>query len=183
MSRQDLDEMARRRCLAVLSLMSGERTMTEAAEAAQCSPLTLQKYEKRAVEAMIVALMPDASPDGVSTSTSKRIADLEARIAQLETAKRRSERLLILTRQLIKAGPVTTGSGRRPGRRSRRKSDTAGAESSATRTTTSRSKAPPIRPPSSTAGAPKAVPRTTNSTSDAATEAPSTPTKDGAAAP
>jgi hypothetical protein len=102
MTRQDLDEMARRRCLLVLSVLSGERSALEAAEQERISPQTYQKYETRALEGMLAALMPDASPEGVAASPSRRIEDLEKRIAQLERDKRRAERLLLLTRQNVR---------------------------------------------------------------------------------
>src|SRR5689334_25763 len=132
MSRRDLDEMARRRCILVLSMLSGETTIAEAAEAGECSPLTVQKYEKQALEAMLAALTPKTGPDGLPTSSARRITDLETRIAQLERDKRRMERLLALTRQLVRPGPVATAAGRRPGSRSRRKSEAAGEQPSTT---------------------------------------------------
>lgn len=154
MTRQDLDEMARRRCLLVLSVLSGERSAQEAAEQERISPQTYQKYETRALEAMLAALMPDASPDGVAASSSRRIEDLEKRIAQLERDKRRAEHLLLLTRQIVRPGPVTTGAGRKPGSRSRPKSGAAGAGSSRRSKPTSATPTPTSTPatgPASTA--------------------------------
>jgi hypothetical protein len=168
MSRQDLDEMARRRCLVVLSLLSGETTLAEAAESAECSPITVQKYETRALEAMLGALSPDASPDGTTTSSTQRIADLEKRLSQLEREKRRAERLLMLTRQMIRSGPITTGVGRRPGSRSRRKSENAGAPPSQASTTTSRPRAPPPKT--------RATPSTSSFTTTSSSPAPPPPT-------
>ena len=71
----------------------------EAVEQAQVSPTTYQHLETRAVEAMLVALTPDAQ--GTSAGPRQRIEELEARVAQLEKEKRRSERLLLLTRTLL----------------------------------------------------------------------------------
>jgi len=169
MSRQDIDELARRRCLLVLSLLSGECTMTEACAATQCSQGTLQGYERRALEAMVAALMPDASSDGVSISSSQRIAELEAQVKHLEQGKRRAERLLVLTRQLVKPGPVTTGAGRRPGSRSRPKSERNGANNSERRSAT---KTASTKKNTTTSASTSTLPATTDATS--------TPTPSGA---
>ena len=133
MKRQDLDEIARRRCLLILSVLSGELGVMEAVEQAQVSPTTYQHLETRALEAMLVALTPDAQ--GASASPRQRIEELEQRVAQLEKEKRRADRLLLLTRQVVKPGPVTTGAGRPPKRRARPSSTTRGKRPSPTSTT------------------------------------------------
>jgi hypothetical protein len=151
--RQDLDEMARRRCLMVLSVLSGERPVTDAIEEAQISRGTYYQLEERALKAMLSALMPGGE-HAPSESPAARIAELEARVATLEREKRRSERLLLLTRKLVKPGtmksapgrprkrrltsPSSTTRGRKPSLGSRSKTPTA--------TTTASSSANPSTP-------------------------------------
>lgn len=106
----DLDEMAKRRCLLVLSVLSGERPVSDVIEEAEISRPMYYQLEERALRAMLVALTPGASEPG-STEPAKRIAELEQRVAQLETDKRRGERLLLLTRKVIK-GPLKLAVGR-----------------------------------------------------------------------
>jgi hypothetical protein len=113
LERKDLDEMARRRCLMVLSVLSGERPVTDVIEEAKMSRGTYYHLEERALRAMLLALTPGADSSQAETP-AKRIEELERKVQQLERDKRRSERLLMLTRKVVKAGPVTTTAGRRP---------------------------------------------------------------------
>jgi len=165
--------MARRRCLLVLSVLSGERSAAEAAEQEKISPQTYQKYETRALEAMLAALTPDASPDGMAASPTRRIEDLEKRISHLERDKRRLERLLLLTRQIVRPGPVTTGAGRKPGtrNRSRHKSVAGGIGSSR-----------PSKPTMSASSTPMSGSQAATSPAAPATTGASTPTPAGEAA-
>ena len=112
--------MARRRCLMILSVLSGERPVTDVIEEAQISRGHYYNLEERALRAMLLALMPGNETEGAETP-AKRIAELEQKVADLERQKRRGERLLLLTRKVIKTGPVTTSSGRRSSTRAGRK--------------------------------------------------------------
>ena len=110
----DLDEIAKRRCLLVLSVLSGERPVTDIIEEAQISRPMYYQLEEKALRAMLAALMPGAE-DGPNQAASpaKRIRELEKKVAELERGKRRSERLLFLTRKVLK-GPLKTAAGRKP---------------------------------------------------------------------
>jgi len=111
----DLDEIARRRCLVVLSVLSGQRPVTDAIADAQISRQMYYQLEERALKAMLAALAPGASDETTSRGEgmTRRIAELEQKVEELERDKRRSERLLLLTRKLMK-GPIKTGAGRPP---------------------------------------------------------------------
>ncbi len=126
---KDLHEMARRRCLLVLSVLSGEKPVTRAIEEAQISRPLYYDLESRALRAMLQALTPQqlASEQAGAMTPAQRIAELEAKVARLERDKRRAERLLLLTRHLVKSGPLTTGAGRK---RAARKSNRAGSKPS-----------------------------------------------------
>jgi hypothetical protein len=96
----------------VLSVLSGEKPVTDAISQAKISRGTYYQMESRALNAMLAALNPLASLSDngaadLSLATSK-IAELQARLKTLEQDKRRAERLLLLTRKSLKA-PVTTG--------------------------------------------------------------------------
>lgn len=105
-ARQELDEMARRRCLLVLSVLSGEKPVTDAIAESGMSRNTYYQLEERALEAMLQALGPTPGP-GRNPDQGAQIADLEARIAKLEQEKRRAERLLLLTRKVVRRGRLT----------------------------------------------------------------------------
>jgi len=105
-----LDEMAQRRCLMILSVLSGEKSVDEASREAQVTPGLYYQLEKKALSAMLAALVPGAGPAGAALPA---LAQLESRVAELEATKRRLERLLYLTRMTVKSGPMTQG---RPGR-------------------------------------------------------------------
>ncbi len=116
---QDLDLIAQRRCLMVLSVLSGERPVTEAIGEAKISRGFYYQLETRALMAMLRALTPGTEVDGSADATlSGRLAALEAQVKRLQQEKRRAERMLLLTRKLVKPGPVSTGAGRPPRSRS-----------------------------------------------------------------
>lgn len=114
---QDLDEMAQRRCLLVLSVLSGEKPVTTAISELGISRPLYYQLETKALLAMLTALAPGAnaltSPD--QATTTQRMAELESKVQKLEQDKRRLERLLFLTRKVVPPGPMTIpGRGRRP---------------------------------------------------------------------
>lgn len=104
--RQDLDEMARGRCLLVLSVLSGEKPVTDAIAASGMSRNTYYQLEERALTAMLEALGPSPGP-GRRPDEGSRIAGLEAKVAKLEQEKRRAERLLLLTRKVVRRSRLT----------------------------------------------------------------------------
>jgi hypothetical protein len=79
-------------------------------EEAEISRPMYYQLEERALRAMLVALTPGASEPG-ATEPAKRIAELEQKVTQLEADKRRGERLLLLTRKVLK-GPMKMAVGR-----------------------------------------------------------------------
>jgi hypothetical protein len=110
---QDMDEMARRRCLMVLSVLSGERPVTDVIEEAKISRGTYYELEERALRAMLAAMAPGATTQatpGIEAAV-KKAAEMEERARRLEVEKRRAERLLLLTRKVVRKGPLTTPGG------------------------------------------------------------------------
>jgi hypothetical protein len=157
LEQQEIDLVAQRRCLMLLSVLSGEKPVTDAIAEAEISRQMYYQLEQRALEAMIRALTPGGdSPSGMPGSTASRVGELEAKVTQLEREKRRAERLLLLTRKTLQAGTLKASPGRPRLRRPRR----------------------PASTPSGSAGS-KALPAKTSSSPTS----PSTPTKDGVAAP
>jgi hypothetical protein len=160
--REDLDEMARRRCLMVLSVLSGERPVTDVIAEAQISRGTYYNLEERALKAMLVALVPGAT-EAPSESPAMRIAELEKKVARLEQEKRRGERLLLLTRKTLKRGPMKMEGHGRPSKQ---------------RGSTTRGKKPSL---ASGVTKPRAV--STKAATPSAPSITSTPTPAGAAEP
>jgi hypothetical protein len=108
---KDLDLMAKRRCLMILSVLSGEKSVEEASHEAEITPPLYYLLEKKALTAMLAALVPGATKDG---SPAPALAQMDAKIRELEMTKRRLERLLFLTRMTVKPGPMTQGTRGRP---------------------------------------------------------------------
>ena len=83
-TRQDLDEVARRRCLMVLRVLSGEVPVTEVIAEAQISRGTYYSLEDRALRAMIAALAPSAASttDETGVSIAESPAKLRAKLLQ-----------------------------------------------------------------------------------------------------
>jgi hypothetical protein len=106
-----LDLIAKRRCLMILSVLSGERTVEDASREAEITSPLYYLLEKKALTAMLAALVPGATKDG---SPAPALAQMEAKIRELEKTKRRLERLLFLTRMTVKPGPMTQGKRGRP---------------------------------------------------------------------
>lgn len=137
------DQIARRRCLMILSVLSGERSVTEVIETANISRNTYYQMEMRALQGMLAALTPVEGAPRLTKAEAqvRRLQELEDKLAKLEKDKRRSDRLLLLTRKVLKPGPVTTGRGRAPKRTkpattTRRSSTTRGTSSSVASSTT-----------------------------------------------
>lgn len=111
------EAVAQRRCLLVLAVLSGEQPVTDAIEATGVSRQLYYQLEERALKAMVRAMLPSAEGrEEVETSLAGQVQSLQARVQQLEMEKRRAERLLLLTRKLVRPGPVKVGKG---GRRAR----------------------------------------------------------------
>jgi hypothetical protein len=106
----------------ILSVLSGELAVTDAIAQGKISRGTYYQLEERALKAMLAALLPGGE-QAPSESPAARIAELERKLATLERHKRRSERLLLLTRKVIKAGTLKSAAGRP--RRSKRGSTVA----------------------------------------------------------
>lgn len=106
----------------LLSVLSGERAVSDVISELGLSRGTYYQLETKALNAMLRALAPGAEGQATpeAATTAQRIADLEAKVARLEQEKRRAERLLFLARKMIPPGPVTTGAGRPPRSRSTR---------------------------------------------------------------
>jgi hypothetical protein len=98
----------------VLSVLSGEMPVTDAVAQAGISRASYYQMETRAINAMLKALSPLAKPEETQTTPVRQIAALEEKVKKLERARRRTQRLLLLTRRVIR--PETKTSSTRRGR-------------------------------------------------------------------
>jgi hypothetical protein len=137
LSDKELDEMARRRCLMVLSVLSGEKSVSEVVTEAKIARQTYYQIEERGLRAMLAALLPAMTESGGPTTPEQKLAYLEKRVKVLEQDKRRLERLLLLTRKVIKPGRVALAVGRPRKRRAPRPSTKPGSKPSRSSKTTS----------------------------------------------
>jgi hypothetical protein len=120
--RKDLDQVAQRRTMLILSVLSGHTPVTTAiAEHGISRPLYYQ-LETKGLVGMMRALVPGAnaasSPD--DATPMRQIVELEEKVARLEQENRRLERLLFFAKKVLPPGPLAFPQkrGRRPGRRS-----------------------------------------------------------------
>jgi hypothetical protein len=120
--RKDLDQVAQRRTMLILSVLSGLTPVTAAiAEHGISRPLYYQ-LETKGLVGMMRALVPGAngvsSPD--DATPLRQIVELEEKVARLEQENRRLERLLFFAKKILPTGPVAFPQkrGRKPGRRS-----------------------------------------------------------------
>ena len=136
------EAVAQRRCLLVLSVLSGEQPVTDAIEATGVSRQLYYQLEEKALKAMLRALGPSPEDrEELAESLAAQLEAAQARVKQLETEKRRAERLLLLTRKLVRPGGLTMGRSGRP-RKYARRSTNAGRASS----TTGPTKTAPVAP-------------------------------------
>jgi hypothetical protein len=124
---EEIDRIAQARCLLVLSVLSGEKPVSDAISEAGISRAAYYQLETRALSAMLRALGPLASAERTETSPVRQIAALEEKVKELERAKRRSQRLLLMTRRVMKA-PEGRTSSRRSGRGRSPRSKTKGQQ-------------------------------------------------------
>ena len=124
LEQKDLDDMARRRCLMILSALSGEKPISDLIAESKISRGTYYELESRALTAMVRALTPGSPSDGTSEGVGwkKRIEELEKKVVRLEREKRRAERLLQATRTLVRPGKMVMSVGRKRGRLVRQRS-------------------------------------------------------------
>ena len=111
-----VDEVAKRRCLLLLSVLSGEVSVTEAIASAGISRQLYYLLEERALLAMLQALSAtsmESDEENRGPNLEKEVERLKARVKRLEAEKRRADRLLFLTRKVVKPGVLTTGRGRK----------------------------------------------------------------------
>jgi len=118
MTSTELDQIAQRRCVKLLSVLSGETSVTDAIAEMQISRGTYYQLENKALGAMLAALTPGAESASSSDGTlTGQLRALEEKLKKLEQGKRRAERLLLLTRRVVKPGPSKVRAGRPPGSR------------------------------------------------------------------
>jgi len=110
--KSDKDDIAKRRTVMILDVLSGRTPVSEAIEKASISRGTYYQLESKALMAMLDALAPGETKTGPSPSMSKALTAAEDKADRLEQDKRRLERLLAMTTQVLK-GPMTTKAGRR----------------------------------------------------------------------
>jgi hypothetical protein len=113
----EFDALARSRCLMLLSVLSGEQSVTEAIAEAKIPRPTYYQLETKALNAMLLALNPRAAmtPEGLPDATAAgRIEKLERQVQRLEQEKRRSRRLLLLMRKSMRSPLMRPRRGRPP---------------------------------------------------------------------
>jgi hypothetical protein len=117
-SSKEVEAVARSRCLMLLSVLSGEVPVTDAIAQAKISRGTYYQLETRALQAMLAAMNPLAARSSTGaadlSAAMSRIAQLESLVKRLEQDKRRTQRLLLLTRKSIRTPLKVLRRGRRP---------------------------------------------------------------------
>jgi hypothetical protein len=118
--RKDLDEVAQRRTILILSVLSGHTPVTTAIAQHGISRPLYYQLETKALVAMMRALVPGANAASSSDGATpmQQIVELDAKVARLEQDNRRLERLLLLAKKVLPPGPIAMPErrGRRPRR-------------------------------------------------------------------
>lgn len=120
--RKDLDQVAQRRTLLILSVLSGHTPVTTAITEHGISRPLYYQLEMKGLVGMMRALVPGAnaasSPD--DATPMRQLVELEEKVAKLEKENRRLERLLFFAKKVLPEGPIAFPQkrGRKPGRRS-----------------------------------------------------------------
>lgn len=150
---KDIDDIAKRRCLMLLDVLSGRVPVTDAIAQGKISRGTYYQLEAKAIAAMMAAVSPTASDGGPAMVQSKQVEELEQKVRKLEMEKRRLEHLLVVATKVVQLGPLTTGRGRPSKRRSTRSGEIAspGSTPKAKRKSAKRKNARPSTPKPSAA--------------------------------
>lgn len=144
----DLNEVAKRRCLMVLDVLSGAKPVSDAIEDAKISRGLYYQLETKAMRGMLHALSPAADTTGQPVGMTEKLKTLTEKVTRLECEKRRLERLLYITKQVVRSGPIALGPGR-----PRRSSTTNGKRpSSSSRTKATPTTSSPSTPTTAGAG-------------------------------
>jgi hypothetical protein len=104
----------------ILSVLSGHTPVTTAISEHGISRPLYYQLETKALVGMMRALVPGAnaaaSPD--DATPMRQVVELEEKVARLEQANRRLERLLLLAKKVLPTGPVAMPErrGRKPRR-------------------------------------------------------------------
>lgn len=116
LTQSSLEATARSRLLLVLSVLSGEKSVTEAIAQAKISRGLYYQLETRALWAMLSALNPVAVSSSATqqSAATGRIAQLQAQVERLEQETRRMRRLLLLMRKSMRAPVKSLHRGRWP---------------------------------------------------------------------
>lgn len=126
----NVDAIARSRCLLLLSVLSGEKPVTDAVREARISRALYYQLEARALRAMLEAMSPIRATSARRKEQAwERIAALEAQLKRREQECRRSRRLLYLVR-LSNRVPMKTGRRGRLSRATRESTSTSPGASS-----------------------------------------------------
>lgn len=131
-AKNEHDEVAKRRVLMILSVLSGERAVTEMIAEHRISRPTYYQQETKALNAMLEALTPGQNGSKKLSKVdelTRQVEQLQAKLEASERRERRTQRLLHMTRKMVKPGKVTTGKKRK---RRRPSSKTTGNGSSTT---------------------------------------------------
>ena len=120
--RKDLDQVAQRRTLLILSVLSGHTPVTTAITEHGISRPLYYQLETKGLIGMMRALVPgaNASANPDAATPMQQIVELEEKVSRLEQENRRLERLLFFAKKVLPPGPIAFPQrrGRRPGRRS-----------------------------------------------------------------
>ncbi len=116
LSRLDADEMAKRRCVMLLNVLSGESSISQAIAEAKISSALYYQLEAKALSAMLRALSPERGAEDLGEEQSRSLAGLEEKTKRLEMEKRRLERLLSMTKKVLTPGPMKQNNRGRPRR-------------------------------------------------------------------
>jgi hypothetical protein len=109
----DKDDVAKRRTVMILDVLSGRMPVSEAIQKASISRPAYYQLESKALMAMLDALTPGETKTGPSPDPCKTLASVQEKVERLEQDKRRLERLLSVTTRVLKGSAKTTGGRKR----------------------------------------------------------------------
>src|SRR3989442_7403088 len=109
--KEELDEIAQRRTLMILEVLSGQKPVTDAIEQAKISRGHYYQLEERALKAILTAMEPGTSP-GRPPETTTRLLQLEEYLNDPEADKGRLQGLSPTTRNGPGPGPLQPCPGR-----------------------------------------------------------------------
>lgn len=141
-------DIAKRRCVMILNVLSGRLPVSDAIEAAGISRAAYYQQEAKALQGMLEALEPTPRGKPPSSDATKEMTALRKKVESLQEQNRRLEKLVSLTSKILDTGSVKASGGRKRKKRTAKETTSKRSSPSSSKTRASSGTSSTNRPAS-----------------------------------